>query len=217
MADEKTKERILTAAREEFIQHGYNGARMRAIAERAEINKGLLHYYFGSKDALFEAVFAQVFDQSMQEFSRILDPSADLFASIARYVEVHLDKLVKNPFVPMYIMQETNRDPQRLMQLMGQKVGDSFLQRFEERIKQEVEAGHIQAVCPKHFVVSLVAMVVFPVLQKPLLEVIHGMDEQQYQQFLEERKAFIPAFVKAALTNTQRIVPIKQSLKNHES
>jgi AcrR family transcriptional regulator len=217
MADEKTKERILTAAREEFIQHGYNGARMRAIAERAEINKGLLHYYFGSKDALFEAVFAQVFDQSMQEFSRILDPSADLFASIARYVEVHLDKLVKNPFVPMYIMQETNRDPQRLMQLMGQKVGDSFLQRFEQRITQEVEAGHIQAVCPKHFVVSLVAMVVFPVLQKPLLEVIHGMDEQQYQQFLEERKAFIPAFVKAALTNTQRIVPIKQSLKNHES
>lgn len=217
MADEKTKERILSAAREEFIQHGYNGARMRAIAERAEINKGLLHYYFGGKDALFEAVFSQVFDHSMQEFARILDPSADLFASIARYVEVHLDKLLKNPFVPMYIMQETNRDPQRLMQLMGQKVGDNFLQRFEERIKQEVAAGHIQAVCPKHFVVSLVAMVVFPVLQKPLLEVIHGMDEQQYQQFLEERKAFIPAFVKAALTNTQRILPIKQSLKNHES
>lgn len=199
MSEKDAKACILQAARAEFIEHGYHGARMRAIAERANINKGLLHYYFGSKDTLFEAVFSSVFEESMREFKQIMQPDMELIEAISRYVHLHIDKLIKNPFVPRYIVEETNRDPQRLMQLMGQKVGDSILQRFEDRIQHEIEQGRIRPICPRQLVVSLVAMVVFPVLQRPLLEVIHQMNDEEYLHFLEERKRFIPAFVRCAL------------------
>lgn len=53
---ERTKERILAAARAEFCAHGFGGARVDAIAERAGANKRLLYHYFGNKEDLYRAV-----------------------------------------------------------------------------------------------------------------------------------------------------------------
>ncbi|MDZ7635635.1 MAG: helix-turn-helix domain-containing protein [Bacteroidales bacterium] len=55
--DSHTKEKIFLAASEIFEEKGHSGARMQEIADRAGINKALLHYYFRSKDQLFKAVF----------------------------------------------------------------------------------------------------------------------------------------------------------------
>lgn len=52
---------ILAAAEAEFIAHGYNGARMAAIAEEAGVNKALLNYYYRSKTKLYAAVFEQAY------------------------------------------------------------------------------------------------------------------------------------------------------------
>lgn len=52
---------ILAAAREEFAHHGLAGARVDRIAERAQLNKRLLYYYFTSKDELFLAVLEMAY------------------------------------------------------------------------------------------------------------------------------------------------------------
>ncbi len=52
---------ILVAARDEFAQHGLGGARVDRIAERADVNKRLIYYYFGSKDDLFLAVLENTY------------------------------------------------------------------------------------------------------------------------------------------------------------
>ena len=52
-------ERILDVAEELFGRVGYGGATTRAIASRARVNVGQLHYYFESKRAIFEAVVAR--------------------------------------------------------------------------------------------------------------------------------------------------------------
>ncbi|MDH6285335.1 TetR family transcriptional regulator [Rhodococcus sp. NM-2] len=58
-AGEATRERILTAAKEEFAHHGVAGARINRIAETARASKDRLYAYFDSKEALFDAVIAQ--------------------------------------------------------------------------------------------------------------------------------------------------------------
>ncbi|MBK9511763.1 MAG: helix-turn-helix transcriptional regulator [Cytophagaceae bacterium] len=54
-----TEEKIFLAAENEFMEKGFDGTRMQAIADRAGINKAMLHYYFRSKDALFEKIFQE--------------------------------------------------------------------------------------------------------------------------------------------------------------
>ena len=58
---ERSQAAILLAAREEFASFGLAGARVDRIAERAEVNKRLIYYYFGSKDDLFLAVLEQAY------------------------------------------------------------------------------------------------------------------------------------------------------------
>jgi AcrR family transcriptional regulator len=57
---EDTKRRILAAATEEFTEHGIAGARVDRIAAAARSNKAMLYAYYGNKEQLFEAVFAQM-------------------------------------------------------------------------------------------------------------------------------------------------------------
>ena len=58
--DKQTEERIFDAATDVFTEKGMDGARMQDIANHAGINKSLLHYYYRSKDRLFDAVFEKI-------------------------------------------------------------------------------------------------------------------------------------------------------------
>ena len=63
---EKTKARLLTAAREEFAQHGIAGARVDRIAAAATTNKQMIYQYFGNKDQLFDTVFSTYVAANLQ-------------------------------------------------------------------------------------------------------------------------------------------------------
>ena len=58
----KTEEQIFEAAMAVFFEKGYYGARMQDISDKAGINKALLHYYYRSKDNLFEMVFSKTIE-----------------------------------------------------------------------------------------------------------------------------------------------------------
>ena len=68
----ETEAKIIQAATEVFLEKGKDGARMQEIAQKANINKALLHYYFRSKDKLYEKVFREkVFNFLDELFSSV--------------------------------------------------------------------------------------------------------------------------------------------------
>ena len=69
---DRTRQRILDAALEEFSRHGLGGARVDRIAQRAAANKRMLYYYFGDKDGLFLAVLERSYVQ-IRSAERALD------------------------------------------------------------------------------------------------------------------------------------------------
>ena len=67
------RERILTAALETFSQQGFDGAKTRDIAARADVTLGLLQYYFGSKPKLWEAAVDLAFEEMEGALDAVLD------------------------------------------------------------------------------------------------------------------------------------------------
>jgi len=67
----QTRVTILDAAEDEFAEHGFHGTRMTAIAKRAEVTHGLLHYYFESKDGLYEQVVGRLFRRHLRLFAQL--------------------------------------------------------------------------------------------------------------------------------------------------
>lgn len=84
--DIDVKEKILTAAKTEFAQNGYAGARMADIARRAEVNKALIHYYFKSKENLFASVITEFFSDEREVDPHIYIGEWELTATQKLYV-----------------------------------------------------------------------------------------------------------------------------------
>ncbi|MEV4352446.1 TetR family transcriptional regulator [Actinoplanes sp. NPDC049596] len=84
---ERTRQKILDAAAQEFAAHGFAGARIRAIAERAGVNQQLLSYYFDGKEGLFRAMN----EQWGRRQAEISEPGTPLPEQLRRYVRENLD------------------------------------------------------------------------------------------------------------------------------
>lgn len=73
MSEIDTKGKILDAAEKLFVDNGFSATSLRAIIKEAEVNTAAVHYHFGSKEALIEAVFVRRVDQLNDERLELLD------------------------------------------------------------------------------------------------------------------------------------------------
>ena len=86
--DISTESRILSAASNIFLLHGYYGTRLRQIAEEAGVNSSVIHYYFRSKENLFKAVIKGVMDLVIvEEF----DIAGNKFENLRRFFCIELN------------------------------------------------------------------------------------------------------------------------------
>jgi AcrR family transcriptional regulator len=81
-----TEQRILAAARAEFAEHGFAGARVERIARVAECNKQLIYHYFGSKEGLSRAVFHDMLVMHQSLVARLPTSAEDLLVAAFRHV-----------------------------------------------------------------------------------------------------------------------------------
>ena len=197
-----TERTILEAARKVFIEKGYDGARMQEIADEAGINKALLHYYFRSKDKLFEAVFIEAFVKVVPSVMVLLNSNETLFKKIESFVSLYLDTLSENPFIPGFVLHELSHNTGRIgMLIRGTGLNPQL---FMTQVTREIEAGNIKDCDPRQLIVNLLALCIFPFAAKPILTaVLFQNREEDYQKFIQERKSEVTRFILAAIRKQQ--------------
>ena len=192
--EKNTEERILEAARVVFHEQGYAGARMQAIADRAGINKSMLHYYYRSKDKLFEGIFRTSLMQVLAPAIAVLNADLPLRVKIERFVHSYIDQIVAHPHVPAFVLDELRRHPDRLKQFAGEHAQRMF-PRFAAEIREAVDRGEIQPIQPEHVLANIVALCVFPFIARPMIEAVLGFEEDAYHHFIQERKQTVTDFM----------------------
>ncbi|KVZ41770.1 TetR family transcriptional regulator [Burkholderia ubonensis] len=115
-----TKARILDAAEDLFVEHGFEAMSMRQITSRAAVNLAAVNYHFGSKEALIHAMLSRRLDQLNQERLRILDHfDAQLGAHVT------CEHVLGAMFIPAL---KASRDPERggraFLRLIGRAYTD---------------------------------------------------------------------------------------------
>ena len=191
-----TEQRILEAAENVFLEEGFAGARMQHIADKAGINKAMLHYYFRSKDKLFELVFQYKMQQFIPQITATLhDDSIPFFDKIDRFVMAYLGMLRKNPSLPAFIISTLNRNP-KLAETIKIKIGKEVAQ----LIQSEIAKGTIKPVDPDQFLITLVGMCIFPFLARPLFSASFDLEPESYDRILSERHIHVMQFARSILT-----------------
>lgn len=190
---------IMNAAREVFLKRGYDGARMQEIADTAGINKALLHYYFRSKDKLFMAIFNEAFHHFLPRIALYFQADMPLLEKIEKISVLYITLLSQNPYIPMFVLHEVQNNPDLIVDKLQKEGGiDPVL--INKQIQKEVKAGVIRPVDFRQVIVSMIAMCVFPFAAKPMLmKFLFQDNEAAWDQFIEERKVFVPEFIKESL------------------
>ena len=192
--DTNTEQSILEAAKIVFIKKGMEGARMQEIADEAGINKAMLHYYYRSKDKLFEAVFKETFLKLVPSLIEIVKTDISLFDKIKIFVGNYIDIINENPLIPAFIIHELNRNPDRVVELIKSSgINPVF---FINQVDKEIKEGIIEPVNPLHLIVNMLALCIFPFVARPILQgVIFNEDRHQYEIFIQDRKKEVYDFI----------------------
>ena len=186
----ETETKIIDAATEIFLQKGKDGARMQEIADKAGINKALLHYYFRSKDKLFEKVF-------YKEVRTMLNTTLDSFIEtdnfkkfLQIFISNYIDNVARRRKLYRFVLWESEN--------FIENVTDQFSQIFTSRgfkqnpiilkVKKAIAEGQIRKLDANNFALNLISMCLFPIVAAPVLGRIVTELDVDNPRFWKKRK-----------------------------
>jgi AcrR family transcriptional regulator len=195
-----TEERIFEAAEIVFEEEGLTGARMQTIADRAGINKAMLHYYFRTKDHLFEAVFTKLAKKMFMKFTPIFEKDLSVEEKIRFFFREHITFMQQNPKLPGFILNEINHNPQRIQKLIKNIDFKYLWLTILEHHENELYKYNLTEETLPQILTSIVSMSVFPFAAKGILEVVFDNLGVDFDKYIESRKEFAADFVIKAIT-----------------
>ena len=199
--DENTEVQILNAAKNVFQAKGMDGARMQEIADKAGINKAMLHYYYRSKQLLFEAVFKNAFSLLAPHLNGILNDDSSLEEKIRNFTSSYISFIIKHPYLPNFIIQELNRNQDFSLKLKDNK-GFPNLDKFKKQVDEEIKKGIIKPISGEQLFINILALNIFPFVAKPLIMAFANVDDKAYKQLMEQRKIEVANFIINSIKHT---------------
>ena len=186
-----TRGAILQAAEAEFLEKGFDGTTTTAIAARAGVTHAMLHYYFHTKEALFNGIYETKLREMLasvwQAFAR---PDLPFRERLVEGISIHFDFVRKNPTLPGFLLREGLLRPGRIQRLQAALVESAggrvaVVQQEMDRLAGQGE------ICRMSFVdllLDIVSLNVFVVMARPLAEAFARVRPGESEAFLEGRK-----------------------------
>ncbi len=125
-----TKTRILDAAEELFMEHGFEATSLRLITTAADVNLAAANYHFGSKEELFQAVLTRRLDPMNQRRMRLLD---EFERATDRSHPLTCEKILSAMFIPaLELARDRERGGKNFLRLLGRAYADPapFIRNF---------------------------------------------------------------------------------------
>ena len=199
--DLDTKQVILEAAEEEFLDKGFGNAKMMSIAKRAGVSHSMLHYHFQTKENLFQKIFQQKIQTLSQMFEGISEKHLPFTDTIRLFVECQFDFIAQNPRLPLFMMNEIISNKKNLnlvIEIVKPKIVEIFVM-LQKLVDEEVEKGGIRPVKFYHLLMNILSMNVATFLALPVLETLTPNFDEGTREFLlkERREANVQFILKA--------------------
>ncbi len=162
--DADLREHLLDAALAAFAAEGIRATSLKAIAARAGVTPALVHYYFGSKQALQDAVVEERFMQVALGLRTLLgapdQPPRELIASFVAGVHALVERF---PWLPVIWVREILTEGGALREMLLSRVAPMVPRALAERFARAQAQGAINPrLDPRLLVVSLVGLTLFP-------------------------------------------------------
>jgi TetR/AcrR family transcriptional regulator len=192
----RTKDRILKAAIDEFVEYGFYGARTQRIANRAKVNKAMLHYYYSNKEKMYEQVLSTVASAVFDRLTAISDDPVTIEKKIEQIMDVYIEVFTKyNDYLKIFLY-EIMRGGDRLRGVIMSKSSGihKAFKKFMVYFEGQIKAGRIRKINGVHLFISIVSQIAPLYVGKQIAEKIagiFGIDRMIVGKMTDERKRFV--------------------------
>jgi len=189
--EQSMEQAILEEAEKLFLEKGFALTSTTEIAKKVGCNQALVHYYFRTKDNLFNTIFEQkfrVFFQHVFELENMEELSFN--DKLKHIIESHFDMIKANAKLPLLIISEFSRRPEQI-NVLKEKLKNLPLELFNKLntdLETEIEAGRIRPITIMDMIITVASLNVSLFLLMPIASQVASLNETQRQFIIEHRR-----------------------------
>lgn len=186
--------KIIDAARSVFIEKGYAETSMSEIAARVGINRPALHYYFRTKEKMFQAVFGSIVSSVVPKvFDALTHKEKSISQRVEGIIDAYYALFLENPLLPMFILRELNRDSDLLINTIQQFNVMDTVHNALASVQEEMNEGKLRKVSLQFTFYNFYSLLIFPFLTKDISTKVFRNDDKAFRAMLVEWKQNIIA------------------------
>ncbi|WP_297332961.1 TetR/AcrR family transcriptional regulator [Flavobacterium sp.] len=193
------EDQILVAAFQVFVEKGFENAKMQDIAAVVGIKRTVLNYYFRSKELLYHKIAKTVISQTLPVILKTLNSDLPVNEKIEAFVSVYINTGLKNPFLPLFIVNELNSLGDKFIDIVFEGHSPN-VEPFLAQLEAEMEKGKIIRMKPIQILIHIFSLCAFPLIARPMIKILTHCNNDEYLLLIEERKKEVVRFVLKGIT-----------------
>jgi TetR/AcrR family transcriptional regulator len=195
-----TEQQILQSAEELFLEKGFSNTSTTEIAKRAGCNQALVHYYFRTKENLFQQIFIVKIELFLKTFM-IEENEGDFFTKMERRIGLYFDMLSNNRKLPFLILNELVLSKERRDFIRENFIKNEGRQQiyymFDKEIQNEIIKGTIRPIETFDLLINVVSLTIFTFLSLPIVgDVLEKNKEEKNEYILHRKKEVIDLIIR---------------------
>jgi TetR/AcrR family transcriptional regulator len=182
---------ILRVAEELFLKNGFSATSTTEIAKEVGCNQALIHYYFRTKENLFNSIFEQKFKNFFQDIFITNDHAPLSFTEkLKQLIEAHFDLISENPKLPLLIINELSRKKEHVnsMREKLQHIPEKLLSELNSGLEVEIAAGRIRKMELKDLMISILSLNISLFLLMPIVEEVLALKGEEKIKLIAYRR-----------------------------
>ena len=195
------EEQILAAAKELFLQNGYDGVSTTLVAKKVGCNQALVHYYYRTKQNLFKIVFLEEIKRVTARLNDIPQGEMSFEDFVGHIIDTQVEFLQENMNIPFLIIGElrNNSEAIELMQSSCSKEIKKIRAKFQSFLDKKRENGELGEVVAEQLFLDILSLNVFPFMTQLFFSKVWGMTKEEQKEFFEKRKEHVKKVIIASV------------------
>ena len=190
-----TELKIIDAAEQEFLLKGFEGARTTSIAAKAGVTHAMFHYYFRTKEKIFEKIISQKLELLTKLIMESISlENLTLEEKLKRIIDSHIDFVSDNPELPGFLVREIFNNPGRfeILKTKFEAFAPLLIQNLQKELNQGFEEGKYKETDARMLLIDIISLNIFPYMAAPLINsILSGfMDDKEKFKDLRKKENF---------------------------
>ena len=190
--NENLETKIIEVAKQQFIENGFAETSMSDIAAKVGINRPGLHYYFRTKERMFQAVFGEIVLFLLPKIQDIvLQKEKPVTERVGGVIDAYFEVFSENPRLPLFVMRESNRDVNHLINTLADlRLERNFLE-IARRLQDEMDSGRLKPVPLRFVFFTFYSLLIMPFVMKDLCASLFLEKGESFEEMFARWKPYI--------------------------